>query len=127
MPLNDQFDWPALSGVVLDGHAAYPTYDHASPQAAKQGRALVQRVSDDVLSDDAGVLAYALSSYVADGALPSARVLAGGDCVSVENGWYLLVAPGRRPLFAWVDGAPVELGDKSDTPVAYKQVNTGSG
>lgn len=127
MPLNDQFDWPALSGVVLDGHAAYPTYDPASPQAAKQGRALVQRVSDDVLSDDVGVLTYALSSYVADGALPSARVLAGGDCVSVENGWYLLVAPGRRPLFAWVDGAPVELGDKSDTPVACKQVNTGSG
>lgn len=126
-PLNDQFDWPALSGVALDGYPTYPTYDPASPQAAERGRALVQRVSDDVLSDDAGVLAHTLSSYVVDGASPTVRVLAGGDCVSVENGWYLLVAPGRRPLFAWVDGAPVELGDKSDTPVVCKQVNTGAG
>ena len=80
-----------------------------------------------MLSDDAGVLAYALRAYVPQGARPAARVVAGGPSVAVEDGWYLLTAAGRRPLFAWVKGAAVELGDKSDTPVVSKQVNAGAG
>lgn len=127
LPQDDQFDWEALSGESLDGRPAYPAYDPASPSAAADGRALVERVSDDVLSDDAGVLAQALAAYVPEGAEPAARVVSGGEAVRVGDGWYLLRAEGRRPLLAWVDGAPVELGDKSDAPVVGKQVSSGAG
>lgn len=87
----------------------------------------MERVSDDILQDDAGVLAYALSDYIVKTAEPAARVVSGGSAVSVDDGWYLLVAEGRRPLLAWVDGKAVELGDKSDAPVVSKRVSTGIG
>lgn len=127
LPCNDQFNWEQLAGAELDGRPAYPAYDPSAPTAAADGRELVERVSADVLSDDAGVLAQALTAYVISDAKPTARMAAGEGPVSVEDGWYLLTAAGRRPLFAWVDGAAVELGDKSDTPVVSKQVDAGAG
>lgn len=127
MPCNDQFNWEMLAGAKLDGRPAYPAYDPSASTAATDGRELVERVSADVLTDDAGVLAQALASYVVSEAKPTARVVSGEGAVKVQDGWYLLTAAGRRPLFAWVDGAAVELGDKSDTPVACKRVNTGAG
>ena len=127
LPDNAQFNWPGLSGVSLDGYEPYPAYDPASPNSARDGRALVERVSADVSVDNAGVLAHVLEGYVLPGAAPAARVKADGPAVAVPDGWYLLRAHGRRTLFAWVDGGPVELGDKSDTPIIGKQVTTGSG
>lgn len=127
LPDNAQFNWPGLSGVSLDGYEPYPAYDPASPNSARDGRALVERVSADVSVDNAGVLAHALEGYVVPGAAPVARVKADGPAVAVPDGWYLLRAHGRRTLFAWVDGGPVELGDKSDTPVVGKQVSSGAG
>ena len=127
LPCNDQFNWEQLAGAELDGRPAYPAYDPSASTAAADGRELVERVSADVLTDDAGVLAQALTAYVVSDAAPTARVAAGEGPVAVEDGWYLLTAAGRRPLFAWVDGAAVELGDKSDTPVVSKQVDAGAG
>ena len=127
LPLDDQMNWPGLSGVSLDGRAPYPSYIPDAETAASDGRALVERVSADLLSDDAGVLAQALAGFLVKNARPAAHIVAGAGAVSVDDGWYLLVSPGRRPLFAWVEGAAVELGDKSDTPVLCMQVDTGSG
>lgn len=127
LPCDNQFRWSDLSGKELDGRPAYPTYDPAAGDAARDGRELVERVSRDVSTDDAGVLAQKLVSFLAEDASPDARVTAGAGPVFVRDGWYLLRASGRRPLFAWVDGAPVTLGDKSDAPVLGKQVSCGSG
>lgn len=63
-----------------------------------------------------------LSQNLKRDAEPTATVLADGPTVNVDDGWYLLTSTGKRPLFAWVKGSPVTLGDKSDTPVLTKTI-----
>ena len=83
----------------------------------------MEAVSDRVADDGDGSLAALLAGCLADeAAAPGVSVAADQGTVAVEDGWWLLVAEGRRPLLAWVDGALVELGDKADTPNLVKEV-----
>ena len=123
LPLDDALAWEDLSGLALGSSDTLPTYDPAAPDAAAQGRALVEAVSARVAADADGSVAFRLASYLADAtAAPGVAVAVDRGPVPVEDGWWLLVAEGRRPLLAWVDGAPVELGDKADTPTLVKEV-----
>lgn len=124
LPSDQAFDWAGLSGVTPPPGTdrPYPSYDPVAPDAAAQGRALVENVSEGVAHDEDGSLALWLSGHLRQGAAPVATVRADGPMVNVDNGWYLLISTGKRPLFAWVEGAPVTLGDKSDAPVLTKQV-----
>lgn len=126
LPVNEAFNWEALSGTQAPGLKPFPTYDAGAADAPAKGRALVERVSAELEHDGAGALAQWLTPYVRKDA-PSFNVVTGGVPVPVDNGWYLLSSQGRRTLFAWVDGAPVTLGDKSDTPTLDKQVHNGDG
>ena len=78
-------------------------------------------MSDELTHDDDGTLATWLAGFVLTGA-PAVEVTADAGAVPVQDGWWLLTAAGRRPLLAWVDGAPVTLGDKMDTPSLTKEV-----
>ena len=123
LPIDEVFAWESLSGLQLDSHEPLPTYDPDAPDAAAQGRALVEAVSDRVADDGDGSFAALLAGRLADEATaPGVSVAADRGTVAVEDGWWLLVAEGRRPLLAWVDGALVELGDKADTPTLVKEV-----
>lgn len=126
LPLNDAFDWPALSGIQAPGYKPYPAYNPTAPNAAAQGRKLVERVSEDLAQDEDGSLAQWLSKHLQKNA-SYVTVLTDAAPKAVDDGWYLLTAPGRRPLFAWVDGDLVTLGDKSDTPVLDKEVSSVDG
>lgn len=121
LPLNNALVWADVAGKRVGDRQPFPEYDPASPNASEQGRALVQAVSNELTRDDDGTLATWLADFVRSDAA-SVEVIAGGPAVSVQNGWWLLTAPGRRPLLAWVDGKTVALGDKSDAPTLEKQV-----
>lgn len=124
LPLDQAFDWPSLSGEAIPGGGVYPVYDPSSSHADADGRKLVEAVSASLAKDEDGSLAAELSTFVTPkGESLAVQVVADGPTVSVENGWWLLISPGKRPLFAWVDGAPVTLGDKSDVPTLEKEYN----
>lgn len=85
-------------------------------------------MSDAVAADGDGSLALELAGYITQYGYDTAvTVTSGGDSVPVADGWYLVTAQGRRPLFAWVDGAPVSLSDKADTPTLDKEVEGADG
>ena len=121
LPINEALAWEDVAGQQVGDRPAFPAYNPDSPNAPEQGRALAQAVSDELTHDDDGTLATWLAGFVLTGA-PAVEVTADAGAVPVQDGWWLLTAAGRRPLLAWVDGAPVTLGDKMDTPSLTKEV-----
>lgn len=126
LPVEDGLAWTEVAGKSVGAHQAFPDYDPTASNAKAQGRALVEAVDEALAADEDGSLAQWLSGHVipAPASAPRPRVVSGGSAVAVQDGWYLLTSPGRRPLAAWVEGAPVELWDKSDSPSVTLHVRT---
>ncbi|MDO4436483.1 MAG: prealbumin-like fold domain-containing protein [Coriobacteriaceae bacterium] len=125
LPLEENFAWVDVAGQKVGDNDPFPSYDPNASNAKAQGRALVEAVSRAVTKDENGSLAHWLSGYVAADAEGTCdQLVSGGDALSVDDGWYLLVAKDRRPLLAWVEGDPVVLWDKSSTPVLTMDVKT---
>ena len=83
----------------------------------------MEAVSDRVSGDVDGSVAFELSRYLAnESSAPGVPVPVDDGPVPVEDGWWMLVAEGRRPLLAWVEGSTVSLGDKADVPGLTKEV-----
>ena len=131
LPLLDALAWQDLAGSdvpAITAGGGLPSYDPTAPDAAAQGRNLVEAISRVIADDPDGSLAVWLSSYLYDAALATApQIQADAGPVTVEDGWYLVIAVGKRPLVVWVKGTPVKLGDKSDTPTLDKEINCGEG
>ena len=118
LPLDTALAWEDIAG-----QRGLPTYDTTAPDAAAQGQALVEATSDAAEKDADGSFVAWLAEYLTESGLASAtRVPVDAGPVAVRDGWWLLIAEGRRPLLAWVDGAVVTLGDKADTPTLTKEV-----
>lgn len=123
LPVDDALDWAAIGGQQV-GDTALPSYDPEAADALAQGRDLVEAVSAAIESDEDGSLAAWLATYLTQNPSTSPlQVTADAGAVPADDGWYLLTSTGKRPLLAWVDGAAVTLGDKSDTPTLDKQVD----
>ncbi len=123
LPIDSALDWESLSGRSFGSLGTLPHYDSTAPDAPEQGRSLVEAVSKLVSNDDDGSAAAEIVTLLASAEqVPGVEVAVDHGSVAVENGWWLLVSSGRRPLFAWVDGEPVQLGDKMDTPTLDKEV-----
>ncbi len=95
-----------------------------------QQRAVVEKTSEALTKDQDGTAAQKVAAYLTPEATTNPDTIVessteDADPTPVADGWYLLTAPGRRPLVAWVAGEAVTLQDKADVPIITKEVATG--
>ncbi len=110
LPIEGAYDWRGLAGSTL-GSFAMPSWDGSEAQ----GFALAQALGTAVSNDPDGAIAAEAAKRLSTGA-QSQTVTTNGGPVDAEDGWWLLAADGRCPMFVWVADDAKRLGEKSDVP-----------